>query len=74
MKGNIQIIRDIKSLISYFEETLDWKVSEYEDIEDITYDFTAADLGLKEEAFAKVTSLKQLRPMTMGYFFCDFRE
>lgn len=78
MKGNIQIIRDIKSLISYFEETLDWKVSEYEDIEDITYDFTAADLGLKEEAFAKVTSLKQLRPMTSeqkwGIFFVIFES
>lgn len=43
-----------------------------------TYDFTAEDIGLKTEAFAKVSSFKQLRPMTdnqpFGIFAITFES
>ncbi len=52
-------VNDIESLMTYFSENLGWTIDpdDFYDIDDITYDFEAADLGLKEEAFAKITSL-----------------
>ena len=66
--------------MTYFSEKLGWAINtdDYYDIDDITYDFEAADLGLKEEAFAKITSLKQLRPLVdeqrWGIFFVNFES
>lgn len=70
----------MESLMTYFSEKLGWDIdpNDFYDIDDITYDFEAADLGLKEEAFAKITSLKQLRPLVddqrWGIFFVDFES
>ena len=65
MAQDLRNVNNIESLMTYFSEKLGWPVDPdaYYDIDDITYDFEAADLGLKEEAFAKITSLKQLRPL-----------
>ena len=66
--------------MAYFSEKLGWAIDpdDYYDIDDITYDFEASDLGLKEEAFAKITSLKQLRPLVdnqrWGIFFVNFES
>ena len=66
--------------MTYFSEKLGWAfdTDDYYDIDDITYDFEAADLGLKEEAFAKISSLKQLRPLVdgqrWGIFFVNFES
>lgn len=73
-------VNDIESLMTYFSENLGWTIDpdDFYDIDDITYDFEAADLGLKEEAFAKITSLKQLRPLVddqrWGIFFVNFES
>lgn len=68
MKRNIKTVSDINGLIEYFVSTLGWKIDldYFEDIEDITYDFDAEDIGLKEEAFAKIKTLRQLRPLVDG--------
>jgi len=62
MSEDIRSIGTINRLITYFSKVLDWQIDEddFEDIEDISYDFEAEDLGLKEEAFAKIKSLRQL--------------
>lgn len=80
MAQDLRKVSDIESLMTYFSEKLGWAIDpdDYYDIDDITYDFEAADLGLKEEAFAKITSLKQLRPLVddqcWGIFFVNFES
>lgn len=68
MGEDIRSIGTINRLISYFSKVLDWQIDEddFDDIEDIAYDFEAEDLGLKEEAFAKIKSLRQLQPLVDG--------
>ena len=80
MAIDIRKVNDIETLITYFSEVLNWAIEpdDYYDIDDITYDFEASDLGLKEEAFAKIISLKQLRPLVdnqqWGIFFVKFES
>ncbi len=80
MAQDLREVKDIESLMAYFSEKLGWALDpdDYYDIDDITYDFEAVDLGLKEEAFAKITSLKQLRPLVdnqrWGIFFVNFES
>lgn len=80
MAQDLRKVNDIESLMAYFSEKLGWAIDpdDYYDIDDITYDFEASDLGLKEEAFAKITSLKQLRPLVdnqrWGIFFVNFES
>ena len=75
---DIRKVKNMESLISYFVDKLDWDIDlDYlDDIDDITYDFDAHDLGLKEEAFVKIKSLKQFRPFVdnqkWGIFFVEF--
>lgn len=80
MSIDIRNVKDITSLITYFSENLAWDidVDDFEDIEDITYDFEAEDIGLKQEAFAKISSLRQLPPLVdgqkWGVFFVEFES
>jgi hypothetical protein len=74
----VKNIRDLKSLLSWLSHELNWYVGidDYDDIEDITYNFDAKDIHLKPEEFAKITSLKQLRPLyekqPWGIFAVEF--
>ena len=78
MNEDIRKIGTINRLITYFANTLNWQIDEddFEDVEDISYDFDAEDLGLKEEAFAKIKSLRQLQPFVdnqkWGIFCIEF--
>lgn len=75
---NIRNIKSIDDLIRYFTEELNWNIDldDFDEIDDITYDFDAADIGLKEEAFAKISSLRQLQPLCdeqkWGIFCVEF--
>lgn len=68
MSYDIRKVRDITDLIGYFSENLNWAIDidDFDDIEDISYDFEAEDIGLKEENFAKISSLRQLQPLVDG--------
>lgn len=78
--ADIRTVRDMNGLIEYFSENLGWNIDlyDFDDIEDISYDFSAADIGLKEEAFAKIATLRQLQPMTddqkWGIFCIEFES
>lgn len=78
MAYDIRKVKSITDLIGYFSENLGWDidVEDFEDIEDISYDFEAADIGLKDEAFAKISSLRQLQPLVdnqkWGIFCVEF--
>ena len=66
--SGLRAIDGIEDIIRYLSSTLGWEidVDDFEDIEDVSYDFEASDIGLKEEAFAKVSSLRQLQPLIDG--------
>ena len=68
MAVDIRKVKDLHGLVEYFAAKLDWNIDfdDFEDIEDITYDFDASDIGLKEEAFAKISALRQLPPLVDG--------
>ena len=68
MDTDIRTVKDMNGLITYLAEKLEWKIDldDFEDVEDISYDFEAEDIGLKEEAFAKIVSLRQLPPLVDG--------
>lgn len=68
MSVDVRTIRDMNGLIAYFAQTLNWRIDldDFEDIEDIAYDFEPEDIGLKKEAFAKIKSLRQLPPLVDG--------
>jgi len=73
-------IRDFKTLLSWLSGELNWEtgIDDYENIDDITYDFDAKDIHLIPEEFAKITSLKQLRPVyekqPWGIFAVEFES
>ena len=68
MAMDIRNVKDMTDLILYFSENLDWNIDldYFDDIDDIAYDFEAEEIGLKEEAFAKISSLRQLQPLVDG--------
>jgi len=61
-------VYNLDTLLQYCAEHLDWPVDEdyFDDVDALTYDFEAEDLGLKSEEFARIISLKQLRPLIDG--------
>jgi predicted helicase len=73
-------VYDLGSMLKYCTEHLGWAIDEeyFEDIDDITFDFYPEDLGLKDDAFAKIRSLKQVRPFVdnqpWGIFALDFES
>ena len=75
---DIRNIKSIDDLIIYFTEELNWNIDldDFDEIDDITYDFDASEIGLKEEAFAKISSLRQLQPLCdeqkWGIFCVEF--
>lgn len=73
----LQNVINFDSLIEYLRDELDWDF-QAEDIEDLTFDYEPAELGLDEATAAKIDSIKQLRPFTSnqpwGIFWIDFGE
>jgi predicted helicase len=68
-------IRTFPSLVKYLKTELDWPITT-DDIDEITYDYEAEELGLDEEHSVKIKSIKQLRPLTSkqpwGIFYVEF--
>lgn len=68
LAADIRKVKDLHGLVEYFSAKLGWRIDfdDFDEIEDITYDFDASDIGLKEEAFAKISALRQLPPLVDG--------
>ena len=75
---DIRNIKSVDDLIIYFTEELNWNIDldDFDEIDDITYDFDAADIGLKPDAFAKIKNLRQLQSLCdeqkWGIFCVEF--
>ena len=75
-----QTLRDIHAfpdLVRYLEDELDWPLQEY-GFDELTFEFTPGELGLKEEDAARVKAIHQLRPLASGQpwgiFFVEFEN
>ena len=68
-------VRDFETLVTFLAEELDWPLGEH-DFEDVTFEYSAEEVGLNAEAAAKVESIRRLRPLTagqpFGVFFIEF--
>ncbi|MCL2187096.1 MAG: DNA methyltransferase, partial [Treponema sp.] len=77
---DVKKICDFKTLLTYLSNEMNWNagIDDFEDIDELTYDFDAKDIHLKTEEFVKIKSLKQLRPLydkqPWGIFFVDFES
>jgi hypothetical protein len=76
---NLDRLRSIKtlpSLVAYLRDELDWPLAS-EDIEDISFDYTSAELGLAAAA-VRIKEIKQLRPLhgnqPWGIFWVNFEK
>ena len=71
-------IRTFPSLVRYLREEMGWPIAQgdFEDDEDLFFDFTPEDLGLDKATAAKIESIKRLRPLStkqpFGIFFIRF--
>lgn len=72
----LQSIRTFPSLVKYLHEELGWPIDTDDFEEDLTYDWSAEELGLDPKSAAKIKKVKQLRPLVTnqpwGIFFIEF--
>lgn len=66
MGYTLRNVNSIESMLRYCNDSLKWNIDEeyFDDIDELTYDFTASDLGIKDEEFARINTLKQMRPLS----------
>lgn len=73
----LRAVKNFDDLLLYLEEELDWPLQEY-GYEELTFEYTPEELGLKEDDIAKVRSIRQLRPLQYGQpwgiFFVEFER
>jgi len=73
----LRSIKTLASLIAYLRDELDWPI-ESDDIEDISFDYTSAELGIAAEAAVRIKEIKQLRPLNgnqpWGIFWVNFEK
>lgn len=70
-------IRRFTDLVRYLEDELGWPLQEY-GFDDLTFEFSPAEIGLKDEDAARVKVIHQLRPLASGQpwgiFFVEFEN
>lgn len=74
-RDRLRGIRRFPSLIVYLRDEMGWPV-ETDDFDDLTFDYTAAELGIDPGSAAKIQEIKRLRPLATGQpwgiFFVKF--
>ena len=74
---DIRNIKDFKSLIKYLRKDLNWPVDE-EQVDDLSFEYKAAELGIDDTKAVKIKEIKQLRPLTgnqpWGVFWIQFEQ
>ncbi len=74
---HLRSIHNFNELVQYLEDKLGWPLQEY-GFDDLTFQYDADELGLKEDDAAKVKAIHQLRPLQhgqpWGIFFVEFEK
>lgn len=77
MRNALRQIQSFEALIPYLEDELDWPLQQY-GFDDLTFEYSPAELGLKDEDAVKVSRIHQLRPLQhgqpWGIFFVEFEN
>ncbi len=72
---DLRAIKTFPQLVKYLRDELEWPI-EGDDFEDLTFDYSAEELGLDNKTAAKLREIKQLRPLETkqpwGIFFVGF--
>lgn len=70
-------IRTFSQLVKYLRDELDWPIDS-SDFEDLTYDYTAEELGIDSKNAARIEQIKRLKPLDVnqpwGIFFVKFER
>ncbi len=73
----LRSIKSFPALVKYLREELGWPIDGAE-VEDLTFDYTADELGLDAKHAARVKEIKQLRPLETnqpwGIFWVSFEK
>lgn len=74
-KAALETVTSFEALIDYLRDELEWPLPENANIDNTTFTYTAAELGLKEDVVGGGVEFRQLRPMTTnqpwGIFFLN---
>ncbi|MEX0756078.1 MAG: type ISP restriction/modification enzyme [Actinomycetota bacterium] len=74
-KADLAQIRTFLQLVKYLRDELDWPIAS-DDFEDLTFDYSAEELGIDRKNAAKIQEIKRLRPLSVyqpwGVFFVKF--
>jgi hypothetical protein len=77
MPIDLRSITKFDQLLEYLSDELDWPIEDHT-IDELTFEYEASELGLKDEDAAKIKSIHQLRPMAAnqpwGIFFVEFEK
>jgi predicted helicase len=72
---HLRSIKTFPQLVAYLRDELDWPIST-DDFDELTFEYSADELGLDHATAAKIKEVKQLRPLTSnqpwGIFFVNF--
>jgi hypothetical protein len=73
----LRAIDTFEELIRYLEDELDWPLQEY-GFEELTFEYSPEELGIKVQDAAKIGKIHQLRPLysgqPWGIFFVEFES
>ena len=72
---HLKKITSFKGLLAFLEEKMHWPIGRFE-FDDVTFEYDAKKLGLKDAEVAKIKSIHQLRPLKnhqpWNIFFIEF--
>ena len=58
----LQSSDDFPDLVEYLRDELDWPIEEHH-FDDLTFEYSATELGIDEQNAAKIVEIKRLRPL-----------
>lgn len=77
-RDRLRSIRTFVQLRAYLRDELEWPIDEGTPDDDLTFDWSGDDLGLKEDELVDIKEIKQLRPLQSGQpwgiFFINFEK
>lgn len=74
-RAQLAAIRTFDQLIGYLRDWMGWPI-DGDDLEELTFEYTAEELGIDPKSAAAILSIKRLRPLSAaqpwGIFFVEF--
>jgi len=69
-------IKHFKQLIAYLRDEMGWPIEADSKFDELTYEYTATELGIDDKSAAEIKEIKRLRPLSAkqpwGVFFIKF--